>query len=317
MSNRQFPKTTKGFTLVELLVVIAIIGILIGMLLPAVQQVREAARRTTCSNNLKQMALAMLNHESAFQHFPAGIRSNATFIETGNQQEAQQPGLNWGVSVLPYIEQNAIYDIVKDLSTDFNVPLLDYVDANGVNHASDIISTFQCASCPMGDFQTSRSDIGHAKSNYVGIYGDTKFTNAFNVRSRSGMLYLNSAVTFGETTDGSSNTYLIGERDGADMGEGSDGVFRVRGASVWCSTRQARWLDTCLGATDSAAEWTINSAANSATRHRWHALTSQHTGGAQFARADGSTQFVSDSINGDTYKALGTKAGGETFNYSN
>ena len=232
MLNRQTPKASRGFTLVELLVVIAIIGILIGMLLPAVQEVRAAARRTTCSNNLKQMALGMLNYESAHQHFPPGTKS-------GISENREQPGLCWGVFVLPYIEQNASYDAIQELSSNFEVPTLDYIDANGVNYASTVISTFQCPSCPMGDFQTRRLDPDvtmHAKSNYVGVYGNTRANGTDQeISKQSGMLYYNSATTFGEVTDGSSNTFLVGERDGAPMGEGTDGIARTRGASVWCS----------------------------------------------------------------------------------
>lgn len=105
-------RRTRGFTLVELLVVIAIIGILIGMLLPAVQQVREAARRTTCLNNLRQLALAALNHESAHMHFPtAGGQSNA-FWDTGEELRPVHghQNLGWIYQILPFMEQNTLYD---------------------------------------------------------------------------------------------------------------------------------------------------------------------------------------------------------------
>ena len=307
MSDRQPTRSSKGFTLVELLVVIAIIGILIGMLLPAVQQVREAARRTTCSNNLKQLSLGMLNYESANQHFPAGIRSNISEI-------FDQPGLNWGVTVLPFIEQTPVYDRIQELSTNFTVPQLDYVDADGINYASVVISSFLCPSCPMGDFQTERphGNEMHGKSNYVGIYGNNRVNSKPQSESKlPGMLYLNSATTFGEITDGSSNTFLIGERDGASMGIGSDNVMRTRGAAVWCSDFRSNALDTCLGPADSDARWTINSSVNNETQNKWNALTSQHTGGAQFGRADGSVEFIADSINGIVYEARATRSGGE------
>ena len=310
MFNRQSPKASKGFTLVELLVVIAIIGILIGMLLPAVQQVRAAARRSACSNNLKQMSLGMLNYESAHQHFPAGIAS-------GISDDSAQPGLCFGTIILPFIEQNATYNAIQQLSSNFEVPTLDYIDANGVNHASTVISTFLCPSCPMGDFQTRRLDVNvtqHAKSNYVGVYGNTRVSStAQSIGKLPGILHYNSAVPFGEITDGSSNTFLIGERDGAPMGEGTDGISRIRGASVWCSSRRARWLDTCLGPADDNAEYVINSAANFHNRHQWNAFTSSHEGGVQFGRADGSVEFIADSIDGIAYEARATKSGGEVI----
>ena len=115
-------RDTNGFTLVELLVVIAIIGILIGMLLPAVQQVREAARRITCANSMRQMSLAMLNYESANQHFPPGIQSEEidnTLPDANIRGIMMRKGLGWGAIILPMMEQNALHDQLSNATNGF------------------------------------------------------------------------------------------------------------------------------------------------------------------------------------------------------
>ena len=114
----------KAFTLVELLVVIAIIGILIGMLLPAVQQVREAARRITCSNNLKQLSLAFHTYESAQMKFPPGTlpATPASNSDADRQAVADQVAFSWGTVILPQIEQQAQYDLLGQISDNFKNP---------------------------------------------------------------------------------------------------------------------------------------------------------------------------------------------------
>ena len=135
-----------GFTLVELLVVIAIIGILIGMLLPAVQQVRGAARRTQCANNLRQAGLACLNYESAFQPFPPGLNvpinqgSGSFYTGQANSMGLKQPAINgkfgsWMVWVLPFMEQNNLFD-------QLNLNQREYANASGENSpAANVVPT--------------------------------------------------------------------------------------------------------------------------------------------------------------------------------
>ena len=321
----QIKQRQRGFTLVELLVVIAIIGILIGMLLPAVQQVREAARRSACSNNMRQMTLGMMNYESAHQHFPPGIKSVGTPAEIAaanpsdiNGAGLGAPGLCWGGIILPFVEQNALYDQIDELTeglTNFGplnvgIPGLN-TELDGQFVANNVLPIYLCPSCPMGDFQTERPQgLGlHAKSNYVGIFGIA--ANGSTPRVREGILFTDSDVTFGDIYDGSSNTFIIGERDGAPMGIGTDGIERTRGAAVWCWNGRARWLDTCLGATDSAAVFALNSAIHNNNQHKWQPLSSQHSGGAMFGRADGSVQFVTETIDAEIYEGMGTRNGGE------
>ena len=315
--SQQSKKGRQAFTLVELLVVIAIIGILIGMLLPAVQQVREAARRISCANKMRQMSLGMMNYESAHSHFPAGIQPKLN--NTGNIVWGD-PGLCWGAILLPFVEQNSLYDQIGPLTnslsdfgtyssaTSWGVPGLD-TELNGQFVANNVVSTFLCPSCPMGDFQTRRTQGQglHAKSNYVGVWGSRYRLNQQN-NDPTGILYINSSTTFGEITDGSSNTFIIGERDGAPIS-----ADLTRAASVWCSTARAQWLDTCLGPTTSDARHFLNATTFNHPSAQWHPFSSQHTGGATFGRADGSAQFVSESIDGLTYEAMGTRSGGETL----
>ena len=325
----EFPMKTRknGFTLVELLVVIAIIGILIGMLLPAVQTVREAARRIDCGSKMRQMTLGMLSYESAHQSFPPGVK--------GNGLGSGFPGLNWGCYILPFLEQEAIYDILVEQSDNFRNP--NWADTENGDTAINVLPIFLCPSddadvqnrgrfssplgLPGGAFGTF-----HARSNYIGVLGprlkddfpkvddfdDISFTesgpigNLFTVEL-PGILFLNSEVTFGEISDGTSNTLIIGERDSFVFSDG-----RNRSSGVWCASLFAQSLNPCLGPTSDDPEFTINSIIP--TRFaRQNPFASQHPGGANFGRADGSVEFVAETISGTLYRAMGTKAGGEVL----
>ena len=179
-----------AFTLVELLVVIAIIGILIAMLLPAVQAVREAARQTECQNNLKQLALAALNFESAQMAFPPGVVD-----DDDNLQEALHTG--WAF-LLPYMEQNNVadqYDMTVCWKTPANLPL-----------AQLTIPTLNCPSNPTPFKQTGA--IEGTKSDYALSKGPTA---ALFAHTPEGMFGINQQVKMGAVSDGTSNTFLIGD----------------------------------------------------------------------------------------------------------
>ncbi len=179
-----------AFTLVELLVVIAIIGVLIGMLLPAVQMVREAARRTECQNKLKQLGLAALNSESAHMKFPPGVVD-----DDDDLKEALHTG--WAF-LLPYTEQNNVadqYDMTVSWKSTANLPL-----------AQLTIPTLNCSSNPTPFDQTGA--IEGTKSDYALSKGATA---ALYEHTPEGMFGINQQVKMGSITDGTSNTFLIGE----------------------------------------------------------------------------------------------------------
>lgn len=186
--SRQSSKN--GFTLVELLVVIAIIGILIGMLLPAVQQVREAARRTQCLNNLKQLGLSLHNYESSSQHFPAGI-----YDDDKDHQTCLRNGL---VDLLPHLEQGNLYDRL-DLS-------LQWSDPANVLVSAPTIPFLQCPSAG-GAVEDSR-DIDVPRGDYALSMGDSA---RLNTDAPRGVFGINSSTTFAGISDGTSNTILMGE----------------------------------------------------------------------------------------------------------
>ena len=298
-----------GFTLVELLVVIAIIGILIGMLLPAVQQVREAARRIQCSNHMRQLTLGLMNYQSAHTHFPAGTKTaDGNFSST-----REQPGLNWTAIILPFIDQGPLYDTVVDLSDNLSNPSAAYSSVAATN----VISTLVCPSCPMQELNPIRPDSGRdaAKSNYVGVWGievngnsDYRHLavneNVYDASTYSGILFIDSEVDFGDISDGASNTFIMAERDGASIG------VNTRAAATWCGGRQAQWTNQCLAPISQELDYVINTVEDN-RQAQWNAVSSQHAGGANFGRADGSVEFLADAVNGDVYEAMGTKAGGE------
>ena len=190
-----------GFTLIELLVVIAIIAILIGLLVPAVQKVREAAARTECANNLKQIGLALHNHHDAYKFFPPGYRAGSPYVD-GVGDTA--PGWGWAALILPYIEQDTLF---RQLN--FNQPVK---QSTGIQ---TLLAAYLCPSdMTNGSFTVTDGFGGKicsaAPSSYAGCVGGDE--SGTSDETGMGIFYRNSRTRIGDVTDGTSNTLLVGER---------------------------------------------------------------------------------------------------------
>ena len=308
------PGQSHGFTLVELLVVIAIIGILVGLLLPAVQAAREAARRMQCSNNLKQIALALHNYENTYKTFPSGniVRISCSTL-SGD-------GWTWHSRILPYVEQSALYNQISSvMGTDIG----GYTSTPQKLAGQTKLSFFQCPTHPDGVANPSKR--GYQLSTYNGVCGNTSFNNdqldqASDIGYRAnGMFFMNSRVRHGDISDGTSNTFLVAEVQ--DELKGSPNSNRWPG-----SDRKYNFADGSDGnpptdITEYLVGMESNDPINANIRdsagfynNTGEYAGSDHVGGAQFALTDGSVRFVSQSINMTTYRALSTRNGGEVIN---
>ncbi len=297
----------KGFTLVELLVVITIIGILMSLLLPAVQQIRAAARRMQCANNLKQISLALLNYEAAIKTFPHG--TNWCCSNSGG---------NWATMIFPYVEQQALYDQLNfegnfrddEHAEIVRIPVSVFVCPADGDASNPVMQRFhhnatpahvlwypasmgpthmdQCPFCPdptpspenyccQGwNFGTNgNGSLGIARGTHAGIFGrNTKSTKMAAIK------------------DGSSNTLLVGEtlpEQCTFIGLYSHN-FPLSGTSIPLNLMESA----------DGTEW-----------YRTCGFKSAHTSGANFAMADGSVHFLTDGVDYQLYNALGTRSGRE------
>lgn len=276
-----------AFTLVELLVVITIIGILIALLLPAVQSAREAARRLHCTNNFKQLGLGILSYESTFGIFPPP--SVRDYTENGTTHEFKEHGLL--TFILPFIEQQAIYD-KYDWEVDWD---------NGPNDAAteNDIAVFVCPSAPGG-----RQWISDYAAN-VKVNIKTALIDNGHVADRSNWHNLFQPIKYGATStadvrDGLSNSFMLFEDAGRPQ-RWFDGKLESG------TTSGARWADD-------AADYWIHTVCPAGSGQMMNCNNcndtySFHSGGCNHLYGDGSVHFVSDSINAETYISLFTRAG--------
>ena len=271
-----------GFTLIELLVVIAIIAVLIALLLPAVQQAREAARRTQCRNNLMQLILAMHNYEQAHEVLPPGVVNDDGPIKN----ESKGYHVSWMVQILPFVDQRNVYR-----HFDFNVGVYD--PANSTARAVSI-ETFLC---PSDGGATKLNGAG--SSNYAACHNDVEAPIAAD---NNGAFFLNSRIRSDRIEDGASNTIFLGEKqmepDHLGWASGTPSTMRnmqLPADTPGTPTVRSRPPRNLLQGTNPLEVGSFSSA---------------HAGGGLFAFGDGSVRFISANTNQGVLLRLGNRADG-------
>lgn len=337
--NVRSHRSRQAFTLVELLVVIAIIGILVALLLPAIQAAREAARRTQCSNNLKQLGIAMQNFHDTYKTLPPG----------GINDDTGEWG--WGVWMLPFIEQGVLYDqLVADTTNFFPLPSFQSgpimyrgaqvnldsppfgssrTYANTYAAGGGVVKTILPAYVCPSDVLPSTDNNGMGKSNYCGNIGNTVgvwgAATGWNYNfscggpkgsSQNGMfLFANDnsniwSVRLADIVDGTSTTIAVGEAtvsQNVSPSNTGDGAF-----PVWAGGNEQRGCGDLQGLGSWLRIIDTNFFINRRTGNESDvSFGSLHPGGAQFMFADASTHFISEAVDTLIYRALGSRNGGE------
>jgi prepilin-type N-terminal cleavage/methylation domain-containing protein/prepilin-type processing-associated H-X9-DG protein len=300
--SRRLAVAQRGFTLVELLVVIAIIGILVALLLPAVQAAREASRRSQCNNNLKQIGLALHNYHDTYKIFPSASYLDKSILNVTGATNGPELNSQWGwsVMILPFIEQAPVFDQLGVTVNSFEVAAN---DPPRLRTLQTPLPVFICPSDPEGGLNRNRPflmkaggglcngmklprDTQFAKSNYMACNGDDDNDGIFESGN-------NLTIGMKDITDGTSNTIMVGER------ASPKGFW----AGVWVGQEL-----TCTGLTNvwclaGKTEYQMNTgkhrdapSSTTATDQPLLAFSSQHPGGANFTLADGSVRFISQTI---------------------
>jgi prepilin-type N-terminal cleavage/methylation domain-containing protein len=295
-----------GFTLVELLVVIAIIGVLVALLLPAVQAAREAARRTQCANNLKQMGIALHNYHDMFQCFPFGWSDR---------------GAGWTTMILPQIEQKNLWDTLG-----FNES--DNWDADNTPNekaCGTFIQTFRCPSMALVPKHVTNQNIpNRVPTSYRGVASSTADSDdpGTSAKGRSmenkdleGLFFCCSRVRMAEIADGTSNTFMIGEsrwdtftQDGNQMDFWYIGSPQVDPCNCQTGAGATEQSEFC-GST--GVPFNARNIPSTSGYVKELSFTSLHPNGAQFVFGDSSVRFVPFNIHAATYQGLGSCGNGE------
>lgn len=294
----------KAFTLVELLVVISIIGILIGLLLPAVQAAREAARRMKCTNNLKQIGVALHMYHNSVGKLPMGWLGLDANKRTDFEGE---PGWAWSARILPFLEQRPLYDHL-----DLNLPI---TDARNATPRATVVATFICPSDSGDGVFDLKDEIDEAtqgnhiiarlaKSNYPGVFGTEDIHDScepgnphYNGCQGNGVFHLNRSVAFRDIRDGLSNTFMVGERWSKWI------------ESTWVGAVPGAWHGPARVVAIASDQFPPNS--EESVEIVTHNFSSYHPAGTNFLLCDGHVRMITETIDLGIYDALCTRAGGE------
>lgn len=300
----------KAFTLVELLVVIGIIGVLIALLLPAVQMVRESGRRTKCANNVKQLALGLMSFESAHGQLPMGLRSFETKSGAGGSAK-QYYGMSWITRMLPFVEQTVLWDQAVE---DYGYSPIPFRGHRGMQTVLPIV---ECPSDPViGELHWTHEGYLVASTNYLGV-------NGTNFQRRDGIFTYDVPIHLAEINDGQSSTLLLGERPPSPdfwygwwyaTGSGTESTGDVTLGVAELNPTQASGLASSYLSECPPGPFAFLAGRNEQcdTLHFW----SYHSGGSNFSMADGSVHLIPYLIDATTLNGLATRAGGETVSLS-
>ena len=296
----KMPHKKCGFTLVELLVVIAIIGILVGLLLPAVQAACESARRLQCSNNLHQMGIALHNYHDTMRRLPPGIVDPSHLMWTG--------------SLLPYVDQSVLFRTL-DVSKSWELP------GPNASACSTYLSIYRCPSSDAPDHVSVQGTADRVPSSYLAVGSGTdtresgQVTDHLGLYLRNGTMFVNSAVRLSSVLDGTSSTVVIGEALFRPQIQAPDLSGTVQIVDHWyIGTDGVRSAGSAPGLIEvSEAIGSTGVALNGLyldlpIDEKEIGFSSLHSSGSQFVFNDGHVQFLSESIDSKVYSALGTIA---------
>jgi prepilin-type processing-associated H-X9-DG protein/prepilin-type N-terminal cleavage/methylation domain-containing protein len=303
-----------GFTLIELLVVIAIIAVLIGLLLPAVQSAREAARRVQCANNLKQIGLAMHNYHLSVDVFPPGYVSSTNDGTLGGVEIG--PGWGWGTMILPQLEQRPLFSAIN-----FSVQII-APSSDTIRQSS--LSVFLCPSStgnsgpvvlfPFGSTSGAMPVVNDlSPGQYVASAG--QFDPGDSAANNNGLFYRNSRIGERDVSDGLSQTLMVGERsrnvaDATWVGAipATQGCTNLNWPIRDCEPANVMVL-AHTGPSPVQAWVDVPNYKGAGADDFW----SLHPGGCNFLFCDGSVRFVKETVNPRVFTALSTRAGGEAL----